>query len=160
MRQLGEAVVDVRRLAELDKALRDEGFFDRSADGEFRLSPKAMRQLGQSIFKDVAEQMSGRGGERQTRNSGRLGEPTGASREWQFGDTDPWDVTRTVSNAVLRTLSESGEPSIAVRDIAEGGVRIDVRDVEVSERNHAPRLPWCCSSIPRSRWKWRAGGRR
>ena len=134
MRQLGEeAVVDVRRLAELDKALRDEGFFDRSADGEFRLSPKAMRQLGQSIFKDVAEQMSGRGGERQTRNSGRLGEPTGASREWQFGDTDPWDVTRTVSNAVLRTLSESGEPSIAVRDIAEGGVRIDVRDVEVSE---------------------------
>ena len=67
MRQLGEeAVVDVRRLAELDKALRDEGFFDRSADGEFQLSPKAMRQRGQSIFKDVAEQMSVGGGERQT----------------------------------------------------------------------------------------------
>ncbi|GAB07078.1 VWA domain-containing protein [Gordonia amarae] len=134
MRQLGEeAVVDARRLAELDKALRDEGFFDRSADGEFRLSPKAMRQLGQSIFKDVAEQMSGRGGERQTRNSGRLGEPTGASREWQFGDTDPWDVTRTVSNSVLRTLSEATDPASAIRGIAESGVRIDVRDVEVAD---------------------------
>lgn len=128
-RQLGdEAVVDARTLAELEKALAEEGFFDRADDGQLRLSPKAMRQLGQSIFKDVAQQLSGRGGERNTRRSGQLGEPTGATREWQFGDTDPWDVTRTVSNAVLRQAAETGRPTGAAR-----GVQIDVRDVEVGE---------------------------
>ncbi len=132
-RQLGdEAAVDARRLAELEKALSEQGFFDRTSDGQLRLSPKAMRQLGQTIFRDIAEQLSGRG-DRQTRRSGALGEPTGASREWEFGDTDPWDVTRTVSNAVLRTISESDEPSMVSREMASDGVRIDVRDVEVAE---------------------------
>ncbi|MGK2320574.1 VWA domain-containing protein [Gordonia rhizosphera NBRC 16068] len=132
-RQLGdEAAVDARRLAELEKALSEQGFFDRTSDGQLRLSPKAMRQLGQTIFRDIAEQLSGRG-DRQTRRSGALGEPTGASREWEFGDTDPWDVTRTVSNAVLRTISESDEPSMVSREMARDGVRIDVRDVEVAE---------------------------
>ncbi|MFW0786825.1 VWA domain-containing protein [Gordonia sp. CPCC 206044] len=132
-RQLGdEAAVDARRLAELERALSEEGFFDRASDGQLRLSPKAMRQLGQSIFSDIAEQLSGRG-DRQTRRPGVLGEPSGASREWEFGDTDPWDVTRTVSNAVLRTISETDEPSRAMGEIARSGVRIDVRDVEVAE---------------------------
>lgn len=123
-RQLGpEAVADARTLAELEKALSEQGFFERSPDGELRLSPKAMRQLGQAIFKDVAQQLSGRSGDRRTRQTGLLGEPTGASREWEFGDTDPWDVTRTVTNALVRTAGEGGGPS--------SGVRLDVRDVEV-----------------------------
>ncbi|MDL9937942.1 VWA domain-containing protein [Gordonia sp. ABSL1-1] len=133
-RQLGEqAAVDARTLAELERALSEEGFFDRSADGQLRLSPKAMRQLGQSIFRDIAEQLSGRSGNRQTRRLGLLGEPSGGTREWEFGDTDPWDVTRTVSNAVLRTVSESAEPSLAAAAVARDGVRIDVRDVEIAE---------------------------
>lgn len=133
-RQLGdEAAVDARMLAELEKALSEQGFFDRTSDGRLRLSPKAMRQLGQAIFRDIAEQLSGRRGDRQTRQTGLLGEPTGASREWEFGDTDPWDVTRTVSNAVLRTVSETTEPSLATSEMARSGVRIDVRDVEVAE---------------------------
>ena len=123
-RQLGpEAVADARTLAELEKAVLEQGFFERSPDGELRLSPKAMRQLGQAIFKDVAQQLSGRSGDRRTRQTGLLGEPTGASREWEFGDTDPWDVTRTVTNALVRTAGEGGGPS--------SGVRLDVRDVEV-----------------------------
>ncbi|MET9200048.1 VWA domain-containing protein [Gordonia sp. NPDC003585] len=133
-RQLGdEAAVDARTLQELEKALNEQGFFDRTSDGQLRLSPKAMRQLGQTIFKDVAEQLSGRRGDRQTRRSGLLGEPTGATREWVFGDTDPWDVTRTVSNAVLRTVSETTEPALTTAEMAREGVRIDVRDVEVAE---------------------------
>lgn len=133
-RQLGdEAAVDARTLQELERALNEEGFFDRTSDGQLRLSPKAMRQLGQTIFRDVAEQLSGRRGDRQTRRSGLLGEPSGATREWVFGDTDPWDVTRTVSNAVLRTISESTEPALASAEMARDGVRITVRDVEVAE---------------------------
>lgn len=125
-RQLGdEAAADARTLSELEKALRDQGFFRRDSDGSLKLSPKAMRRLGQSILRDVAAQLSSRGGDRRTDLAGRLGEPTGATREWAFGDTEPWDVTRTVTNAVLRTATD--------RQDASHGVRIDVRDVEVTE---------------------------
>jgi uncharacterized protein with von Willebrand factor type A (vWA) domain len=69
--------------------------------------------------------MSGRQGQRDLRTAGAAGERSGATREWQFGDTEPWDVTRTVLNGVQRTVGEG-------RD-ARGGIRLDIRDVEVTE---------------------------
>ncbi|MGW4331566.1 VWA domain-containing protein [Rhodococcus koreensis] len=126
-RQLGdEAAADAQTLAELEKALRDQGFFDRGADGQWRLSPKAMRQLGQTALRDVAQQLSSRGGQRETRRAGAMGEPTGASREWAFGDTEPWDVTRTITNAVLRAASDPVERGRVP-------VRLSVADVDVME---------------------------
>ena len=123
-RQLGdEAAVDARTLADLERALMQEGFLDRSSDGQWRLSPKAMRQLGQAALRDVAQQLSGRHGERDTRRAGAAGELTGATRPWQFGDTEPWNVTRTLTNAVLRRAG-TGE---------SGRLDITVDDVEVSE---------------------------
>ncbi len=133
-RQLGnDAAIDARTLAELEKALREQGLFHRDSEGALRLSPKAMRQLGQSIFGDIAEQLSGRGGDRQTRRAGATGDATGSTREWEFGDTEPWDVTATVGNAVRRTIAERPDKATATGDLARHGVRIDVRDVEVSE---------------------------
>jgi uncharacterized protein with von Willebrand factor type A (vWA) domain len=48
---------------------------------------------------------------------------TGSTRPWQFGDTEPWNVTRTLTNAVLRQAGTN----------AGGPLRIAVDDVEVSE---------------------------
>jgi uncharacterized protein with von Willebrand factor type A (vWA) domain len=125
-RQLGdEAAVDARRLAELERALRDSGYLKRTSDGQLRLSPRAMRQLGQALLKDVANRLAARRGERDVRQAGAAGDLSGASREWQYGDTEPWDVTRSVTNAVRRTVAEGGSPA--------GGVRLDIRDVEVQE---------------------------
>ena len=127
-RQLGEdAAVDARTLSELERALMNQGFLDRGSDGQWRLSPKAMRQLGQAALRDVAQQLSGRHGERDTRRAGAAGELTGATRPWQFGDTEPWNVTRTVTNAVLR---EAGTGERLNRPVP---VRISVDDVEISE---------------------------
>ncbi|MGB5110834.1 MAG: VWA domain-containing protein [Mycobacterium sp.] len=124
-RQLGdEAAVNARTLAELERALTDQGFLDRGSDGRFRLSPKAMRQLGQTALRDVAQQLSGRHGERETRRAGAAGELTGATRPWAFGDTEPWNVTRTITNAVLRQAGGGR---------TDGPVRFSVEDVEISE---------------------------
>ena len=125
-RQLGDdAAVDARALAELERALRDSGYLKRGTDGQLRLSPKAMRRLGKELLRDVARRMSGRQGQRDLRQAGAAGEPSGASREWAFGDTEPWDVTRTMTNAVRRTVAQGTDP--------RRGMRLDVRDVEVHE---------------------------
>ena len=66
---------------------------------------------------------SGRHGTRH-RKAGAAGELTGATRPWQFGDTEPWSVTRTLTNAVLRQAGADGP---------HAPIRITVDDVEISE---------------------------
>jgi uncharacterized protein with von Willebrand factor type A (vWA) domain len=125
-RQLGdEAAVDARTLQALEKALRESGTMKRGSDGQLKLTPKAMRQLGKALLRDVADKMSGRQGNRDLRQAGAAGERSGATREWAFGDTEPWDVTRTITNALTRTAADGGPTG--------AGVRIEIGDVEVQE---------------------------
>ena len=97
----------------------------RGSDGQLKLTPKAMRQLGKALLRDVAGRMSGRQGNRDLRQAGAAGERSGATREWAFGDTEAWDVTRTITNALTRTAGEGGETG--------AGIRIEIGDVEVQE---------------------------
>jgi uncharacterized protein with von Willebrand factor type A (vWA) domain len=130
-RQLGDqADIDARTLAELERALVNQGFLDRGSDGQWRLSPKAMRRLGETALNDVAQQLSGRRGERDHRRAGAAGELTGATRPWQFGDTEPWNISRTLTNAVLR---QAGTATVNGPEDPVGSIRITVDDVEVSE---------------------------
>ncbi len=125
-RQLGDdAVVDARALQQLEKALQRSGAVKRGSDGALKLTPKAMRHLGKQLLRDIADRMSGRRGTRDLRGAGAAGELSGATRAWEFGDTEPWDVTRTITNAVTRT---AGERASTAR-----GVRIGIEDVEVQE---------------------------
>ena len=125
-RQLGQdAAVTARTLAEIERAMHDGGFLQRGADGDLRLSPQAMRRLGRSLLRDTAKQLSGRQGRRDTRVAGAAGEQTGSSRPWEFGDAEPWDVTRTITNAIRRTIADGGDPG--------HGLRLAVDDIEVTE---------------------------
>src|SRR5680860_1892953 len=94
-----------------------------------------MRQLGKALLKDVANRMSGRQGQRDLRHAGAAGEQSGASREWTFGDTEPWNVTRTITNAVVRAAGARTplveEPASA--SVSKPKVRIEVSDIEVNE---------------------------
>ncbi|WP_182525963.1 vWA domain-containing protein [Nocardioides dongkuii] len=121
-RQLGDqAAVDARTLQRLEKALREQGTLRRDSTGQLQLTPKAMRQLGKALLRDVAEKMSGRQGQRDLRRAGAAGDLSGATREWAFGDTEPWDIPRTVLNGVRR---RAGDPTGAV---------LEIGDVEVQE---------------------------
>ena len=120
-----EAAVDARTLQRLEQALRDSGTMKRGSDGQLRLTPKAMRQLGKALLRDVANTMSGRQGNRDLRQAGAAGERSGATRDWAFGDTEPWDVTRTITNAITRIAGEGGSTT--------GRVQIEIGDVEVQE---------------------------
>ena len=129
-RQLDDAAsVDARRLAELERELRRQGVFTRAPDGTLRLSPTALRRLAESALTDVVRRLRSRRGERDARLAGAAGEPSGATRPWVFGDTEPWDIPRTVTNAVRRTA--------AARTGAR--VRLAVDDVEVMETEQRSR---------------------
>lgn len=124
-RQLGDdAAVSARTLVELEQALRDSGLLRRGSTGDLRLSPQAIRRLGKTLLQD-AGRLSDRQGQRDTRHAGAAGELTGATRTWQFGDTEPWNVTRTITNAITRTVSEGHDPRT--------GLRLQVEDVEIQE---------------------------
>ncbi|WP_418063848.1 vWA domain-containing protein [Pimelobacter simplex] len=117
-RQLGnEAAVDARKLQELEQALRRSGAMERGYDGELRLTPKAMRQLGKALLRDVAQRMSGRQGQRDLRQAGAAGDLSGATRSWEFGDTEPWDLPRTMLNGVLRRAGDPGGRLLAIDDV-------------------------------------------
>ncbi|WP_139979403.1 vWA domain-containing protein [Nocardioides litoris] len=117
-RQLGdEAAVDARTLQQLEKALRDGGTLERGSDGQLRLTPKAMRQLGKALLKDVAQRMGGRQGQRDMDKAGAAGERSGATRAWQYGDTEPWDVPRTVLNGVQRRVADPTGPRLSIDDV-------------------------------------------
>ncbi len=123
-RQLGsDAVVDARTLQALEKALRDSGTMRRASDGRLALTPKAMRQLGQSLLRAVAETMSHRPGGHDVRHPGAAGEPSGSTRAWAYGDVEPWDVTRTITNALTRRAADGVTGRVAIR----------IDDVEVQE---------------------------
>ncbi|MGB5952464.1 MAG: VWA domain-containing protein [Ornithinimicrobium sp.] len=144
-RSLGDdAAVDARTLAELERALRETGLMQRGSDGALKLSPKAMRQLGKSLLKDVAGRMSGRTGARDLRRAGAAGERSGATREWEFGDTEPWDITRTVLNAHTRSAASAQTQQPGTEDQPRGGqitphgsqsrgIRLSLADIEVQE---------------------------
>ncbi|MBB5954156.1 uncharacterized protein with von Willebrand factor type A (vWA) domain [Saccharothrix tamanrassetensis] len=125
VRQLGpDAGVDARRLAELERELRRQNLLERAPDGSLRLTPKALRRLGETALRGVIDSVRAQG-RRDNTLAGAAGELTGSTRPWQFGDTEPWNVPRTITNAVLRS--------------GVGEIRLDVSDVEVSETEQRSR---------------------
>ena len=128
-RQLGEqAVVDARRLAEIERQLREQGLLRRGPDGGLQLSPRAMRRLGETALQSVLSRLRSRRGERDTDRAGAAGELTGTTRPWAYGDTEPWDAGRTVRNAVLRRAAEG-----------ERSPMLDLSDLEVAETEQRSR---------------------
>lgn len=105
-RQLGDDAADnADLLRRIEKALRDRSLLRRDSAGDIKLSPQAIRRIGASLVKDIAQKLSARSGQRDSLATGATGEATGATRAWEFGDTAAWDVPRTITNALIRDAS-------------------------------------------------------
>ncbi|RKS80709.1 uncharacterized protein with von Willebrand factor type A (vWA) domain [Motilibacter peucedani] len=116
-RALGrKAVDDLEALRRLERELEQQGYLSRSG-GETQLTAKAIRRLGQTALRRVFSDMqSPRRGSHDVHDAGAAGEPTGASRQWQFGDEQPIDVVRTLTNAVRRGAYAGGRLKVGVDD--------------------------------------------
>ena len=159
-RALGSsAAQDVRALQQLERELERQGWLVRGAEG-LELSPKALRRLGQTALRKVFEHLRDGGrGEHDLRDAGASGEATGASRAWEFGDEQPLDVVRTVSNAVRRSTStRSGGGSGRGYGSGSRRVALAVEDFEVveTERRAGAAVALCVdlsfSMISEGRW--------
>ncbi|MFC4148168.1 VWA domain-containing protein [Micromonospora mangrovi] len=145
-RTLGrDAADDVRRLRELERELRRQGWVSRDADG-LTLSPKALRRLaGTALRRVFADLTAGPRGQHDLRTAGAAGEVSGASRQWEYGDEQPLDVVRTLTRAVRRT-----GPTVPVQ--------LAVEDFEVveTERRASAAVALCVdlsySMVSQGRW--------
>ncbi|GAA3550028.1 VWA domain-containing protein [Microlunatus spumicola] len=119
-----EAVRDFQALRDLERELEEQGYLSRGDDG-MRLTPRAVRRLGQTALKRVFDQLAASGnGDHADHRTGSADEPTGLTRPWVFGDELPIDASRTVANSLRRR---------ALHPVEEGGMLLDVEDFEVTE---------------------------
>ncbi|HJV12777.1 MAG TPA: hypothetical protein VJ625_02705 [Propionibacteriaceae bacterium] len=115
------AVSDLQALRELERELEQQGYLTRGDDG-LRLTPRAVRRLGQTALRRVFAQLEASGqGDHDDQQTGAADEPTGLARAWVFGDELPIDAPRTVSNALRRS------------GLGAAGVALEVGDFEVTE---------------------------
>ncbi len=121
-RALGrQAVDDLRQLREVERELERQGYLKRDG-GRLELTAKAVRRLGATALRRVFASLAGSTrGDHDVPDAGSAGELTGSSRAWQFGDEQPLDVVRTVSNAIRRN------------GVSTSGVKLHVDDFEVVE---------------------------
>lgn len=116
-----EALSDMQALRELERELEQQGYLTRGDDG-LRLTPRAVRRLGQTALRRVFAQLDASGqGDHDDHQTGAADEPTGLTRAWIFGDELPIDAPRTVSNALRRS------------GLGPDGVALEVDDFEVTE---------------------------
>lgn len=116
-RTLGEdAVRDLERLKRVERALTEAGILTRRG-GKMELTPRGIRKVGERALARVFERLAvDRPGSHDARDAGAMGEPTGSTRKWRWGDPFQIDVQRTIHNAVLREGPSSGRVSLRPDD--------------------------------------------
>jgi uncharacterized protein with von Willebrand factor type A (vWA) domain len=132
-RALGRRAADeLRELRRMERELEEQGYLNRSGD-RLDLTAKAVRRLGQTALRHVfADLRSTDRGGHDVPDAGQAGELTGASRPWQFGDEQPLDVVRTLTNAVRAGRAQPGH-----------GIRLATEDFEVAETDRRTSAAVC-----------------
>lgn len=147
-RALGRSAADeLAQLRRLERELETQGYLTRQGQ-RLDLTPKAVRRLGQTALRRVfADLRTTAPGGHDVPDAGQAGELTGSSRAWQFGDEQPLDVVRTLTNAVRRGSR-----------LGPRGLRLSHEDFEVAETERRTSATVCLlidlsySMVLRDRW--------
>jgi uncharacterized protein with von Willebrand factor type A (vWA) domain len=132
------AAVDAQTLSRLERALRDSGYLNRTSDGQLRLSPKAMRQLGRALLRDVAQRLS-----TPSRGTSPARSPTPSSARPRREAA--WAAARAPG---VPAPAAVGHPAYASTSATSRSPR----------RRRAHRRRWPSWWTRRSRWRWTGGG--
>ena len=135
-RALGRrAADDLQELRRIERELEEQGYLNRSG-GRLDLTPKAIRRLGQTALRRVFADLTaaGRGGH-DVHDAGQAGDLTGSSRPWHFGDEQPLDVVRTLTNAVRSGRADLSGP--------DRSIRLSTEDFEVAETDRRTSAAVC-----------------
>lgn len=126
-RSLGQdAVRDVRRLRQIERELEQAGVL-QARDGELVMTPRGARLLGEKALTALLDRVRRQPADHRP---GADPEPTGQTRPWQFGATEPLAVQRTLANAVMRRAGEGVAP--------DEPFRLTPDDLEVVEQEVRP----------------------
>jgi uncharacterized protein with von Willebrand factor type A (vWA) domain len=116
-RTLGDdAVRDLQQLKKIEKALEEAGIMTRRG-GAIEMTPRGIRKIGERALVQVYQHLAiDRPGSHDAHEAGTLGEPTGQTRQWRWGDPFHIDVQRTIHNAVLREGPSRGRVMLRADD--------------------------------------------
>jgi uncharacterized protein with von Willebrand factor type A (vWA) domain len=102
----------------------------QARDGELVLTPRGARLLGEKALTALLDRVRRQPADHRP---GADPEPTGQTRPWHFGATEPLAVQRTLSNAVMRRAGERAGPGRT-----EEPFRLRPDDLEVVEQEVRP----------------------
>ena len=139
-----EAAQDLQWLKQIERALEEAGVVNR-VKGKLELTARGARMIGERSLTRVLDRIRR---EPSHRTRGGQAEPTGQTRPWTFGDSDPISVERTVYNSVLRSAQE--RPASVLRSAQERpasvlqsgpgrAIKLAAEDFEVVETESRPR---------------------
>ena len=139
-----DAVQDLQWLKRIERALEEAGVVNRTK-GRLELTARGARMIGERSLTRVLDRIRR---EPSHRARGGQAEPTGQTKPWVFGDSDPISVERTVFNSVLRSAqarpasvlrSAQAHPASVLRSGPGRVVRLAPEDFEVVETESRPR---------------------
>ncbi len=127
-----DAVEDLQWLKRIERALEEAGVVNRTK-GRLELTARGARMIGERSLTRVLDRIRR---EPSHRTRGGQAEPTGQTKPWTFGDSDPISVERTVYNAILRSAQVRPE---VLRSGPGRVVKLAPDDFEVVETESRPR---------------------
>ena len=121
------AVEELKRIVQM---LEEAGYVKRKGE-KLEITPRGIRKIGHKALREVFNQLKNdRFGRHEIHTRGTMGEQTGETKLYEFGDAFALDLQRTVMNAIKR----SG-PSVPVR--------LDPEDFEVQRTEHMTQAATC-----------------
>jgi uncharacterized protein with von Willebrand factor type A (vWA) domain len=118
-----EAAGELDIIRSVTKVLEEAGYI-RQKDGEYELTPRGMRKIGQKALQNIFEQLrKDHGSGHRLDSPGGGGERTQDTKPYELGDDLNLDIQRTIMNAIRREAESAGGN--------RGKVKLKVGDFEV-----------------------------